>query len=243
MCDSPYQKTINDTAIIFDCDYGVLQPTTSEWTGRYERQARASVGKAIVKPGYLHFTADKPSYLPPYWSSYVHPEGQLYFARDSPLRIVTEAHLYTPEILAKVLYWSKHIEMLVEEKEMQLSENIELFILIEDGGCSYYFIDHAMQTQFWLEEYETTDLGLPEVASASHLQIALTELYWIHVEYFPMHIGGLPTKVADDLISVWCHGLTVLQHLPRYGHAKNVASYWKSSKWPGITCQMATKSV
>ncbi|KAK1225099.1 hypothetical protein PQX77_011968 [Marasmius sp. AFHP31] len=198
---------IEKTSSIQEHDFETLRPTTSEWTGRYERHARASLGKAVLKPGYLPCAENKPSYLPPCWSSYVHPEGQLYFARDSPLRIVTEADLYEPQTLAQVLHWSKHIEMLVEEKEMPLSEHIELFILIEDDGCSYYFIDHLTRTQFWLEEYETSELGIPEVASASHLQIALTELYWIHVEYFPMHIGGLPTKVADELISIWCHGL------------------------------------
>ncbi|KAF9269667.1 hypothetical protein L218DRAFT_850859 [Marasmius fiardii PR-910] len=207
MCNDTRKTTFE--AIQESLDYGTLRPTTSEWTGRYERQALASLKRAVITPGYWAQTNyPRPSYLPPCWSSYVHPEGQIYFARDSPLRIVTEAHLYELEILAKVLYWSKHIETLVEEQGMPLSENIELFILIEDDGCSYYFVNHAVQTEFWLEQYETADLGIPDVASDSHLQIALTELYWIHVEYFPMHIGGLPVKVADDLLSIWCHGLT-----------------------------------
>ncbi|KAJ8082846.1 hypothetical protein PM082_008703 [Marasmius tenuissimus] len=152
MSSIPIEKTLS----VLDYDFGTLRPTTSEWTGRYERHHA------------------RPSYLPPCWSSYVHPEGQLYFARDSPLRIVTEADLYEPQTLAQVLYWSKHIEMLVEEKEMPLSEHIELFILIEDDGCSYYFVDHLIRTQFWLEEYETSDLGIPEVASASHLRESLS---------------------------------------------------------------------
>ncbi|KAG7095379.1 hypothetical protein E1B28_006136 [Marasmius oreades] len=206
MCDDSKKNAFE--TIQGSLDYGTLRPTTSEWTGRYEKHVLASLKQAIVTPGYWRWAETKPSYLPPCWSSFVHPEGQIYFARDSPLRIVTEAYLYNPETLAKVLYWSKHIESLVEEKGMPLSENIELFILIEDDGCSYYFVNHAIQTQFWLEQYDTTELGIPDVASESHLQIALTELYWIHVEYFPMHIGGLPVKVVDDLLSIWCHGLT-----------------------------------
>jgi len=35
--------------------------------------------------------------------------------------------------------------------------------------------------------------------------MALEELYWVHVEHFPMHRGGLPSSVLGELISVFSH--------------------------------------
>jgi hypothetical protein len=35
--------------------------------------------------------------------------------------------------------------------------------------------------------------------------MALEELYWVHVEHFPMHLGGLPSNVIGELISVFSH--------------------------------------
>ncbi len=37
--------------------------------------------------------------------------------------------------------------------------------------------------------------------------IYLENLYWAHVEHFPMHIGGLPKKSYDGLICIFNHGL------------------------------------
>jgi len=124
------------------------------------------------------------------------------------LQITTDAYLYSPEILDKVLYWAKTIEALLEEKNIPLSNTIELFILIEDDDCAYYFIDHASRSQFWLEPLRSDEMGIPDVDSHSHLNIYLEHLYWCHLEHFPMHFGGLPVKVVDDLICVFSHALT-----------------------------------
>lgn len=35
--------------------------------------------------------------------------------------------------------------------------------------------------------------------------MALEELYWVHVEHFPMHFGGLGSDVLDELTSVFSH--------------------------------------
>jgi hypothetical protein len=36
---------------------------------------------------------------------------------------------------------------------------------------------------------------------------ALERLYWVHVEFFPMHIcAQVPPQVVDDLIGVMSHG-------------------------------------
>jgi hypothetical protein len=36
--------------------------------------------------------------------------------------------------------------------------------------------------------------------------LMLEELYWSHVELFPMHFGGLPVQAVDDLIAILSHG-------------------------------------
>uniref|UniRef100_A0A0W0FRH9 WW domain-containing protein n=1 Tax=Moniliophthora roreri TaxID=221103 RepID=A0A0W0FRH9_MONRR len=203
-----YEKAVSAVSGAETPDFGTLRPTTSQWTERYDKKQLASPKQVLVTPGYSYCSEPEPQYLPPGWSPYTHPEGQLYFFRNAPLRIVTESYLYDPQTLTKALHWSKHIESILEDKQIPLSQHIELFIYIEDDGCSYYLVDHAAHTEFWLEELDTSELGLSDVDSDSHLRLALTELYWAHVEYFPMHLGGLPAKVVDDLICVLSHALT-----------------------------------
>jgi hypothetical protein len=40
------------------------------------------------------------------------------------------------------------------------------------------------------------------------VEIALEQLYWTHVEYFPMHFDCVTSERVDDLISVFSHGQT-----------------------------------
>ncbi|KAE9407931.1 hypothetical protein BT96DRAFT_954259 [Gymnopus androsaceus JB14] len=187
---------------------GNLRPITSLATGRYDKCSFANPNSITLTPGYPYVQGTIPSYLPQQWTAYTHPEGQLYFHRNAMLQITTDAYLYSPEILDKVLYWAKTIEALLEEKNIPLSNTIELFILIEDDDCAYYFIDHASRSQFWLEPLRSDEMGIPDVDSHSHLNIYLEHLYWCHLEHFPMHFGGLPVKVVDDLICVFSHALT-----------------------------------
>ncbi|KAF9078746.1 hypothetical protein BDP27DRAFT_1441137 [Rhodocollybia butyracea] len=161
-----------------------------------------------IMPGYPYVRGSIPHYLPLQWTAYTHPEGQLYFHRNSELQITTEAYLYSPEILVKVLYWAKTIEAMLEEKNIPISNALELYLMIEDTGCAYYFVDHASQSQFWLEQVQSDELGIPDVDSPSHLNIYLQHLYWCHIEHFPMHLGGLSIKCVDELLSVFTHALT-----------------------------------
>ncbi|KAK0220251.1 hypothetical protein IW262DRAFT_1383573 [Armillaria fumosa] len=201
---------------------GTLRPITSNATGRYDVECiTIDLSPALISPGFcepeyvvlLSVCGDltsafyRPTYLPPHWTSHVHPEGQLYFRLDAPCSVVTEAYLYHAATMAKVDHWTKKIETLLEEKKISVSSDVELFIKIEEDDCAYYFVNHATRTEFWLDAIETDSLGLPDVASPSHLRIYLESLYWAHVEHFPMHIGGLPTKSYDDLICIFNHGL------------------------------------
>ncbi|KAF9031141.1 hypothetical protein BDP27DRAFT_1409897 [Rhodocollybia butyracea] len=195
-----------------------------------------------IMPGYPYVRGSIPHYLPLQWTAYTHPEGQLYFHRNSELQITTEAYLYSPEILVK-------------KKNIPISNALELYLMIEDTGCAYYFVDHASQSQFWLEQVQSDELGIPDVDSPSHLNIYLQHLYWCHIEHFPMHLGGLSIKCVDELLSVFTHALTAIdpfyngkikllrKHLHFSIHKRNVRNSSKSSNSPDRALPMATMSV
>ncbi|KAJ3736665.1 hypothetical protein DFJ43DRAFT_1050094 [Lentinula guzmanii] len=188
-----------------DSSRGNLRPITSLANGRYDKCSFATPHSVILAPG---FQSPIPHYLLPQWTAHIHPEGQLYFHRHSVFQVTTDAYLYNPEILDTVVFWIKKIEALIEEKNMPLSDSIELYILIEDTGCAYYFIDHASRSLFWLEAIPSEQLNIPDVGSSSHLSLYLEYLYWTHVEHFPMHFGGIPVKLVENLLSVFSHALT-----------------------------------
>ncbi|KAJ7359201.1 hypothetical protein DFH08DRAFT_845389 [Mycena albidolilacea] len=187
---------------------GILRPTTSNDTGRYERTGFAEPVNMQISSGlFIRSRVPEPTYLPLHWSAYIHPEGQLYFCREGPsLRVVTEAYLYRPETLDKATRWIKRIEDLIAEKEFPASHHLELFIKLEDEDCAYYLIDHVTHAASWLETIDTDDLGLPPVVSLSQLNILCEELYWIHLEHFPMH-GGISSDTLNSLICVFTHAI------------------------------------
>ncbi|KAJ4490175.1 hypothetical protein J3R30DRAFT_3360969 [Lentinula aciculospora] len=180
----------------------------------------------------------RPHYLPSRWTAHTHPEGQLYFHRNSALQVTTDAYLYATEILDKVLLWVKIIEDLLEEKNIPLSDSVELYILLEDAGCAYYLVDHASRSQFWLEAIPSEDLGIPNVDSPSHLSLYLEYLYWTHIEHFPMHLGGLPVKVVDDLLCVLSFALTGVP--ARFGLPVTSSDAFRPSSPDQMTSQNST---
>ncbi|KAJ7798955.1 hypothetical protein B0H14DRAFT_2904551 [Mycena olivaceomarginata] len=180
---------------------GVLRPTTSNDTGRYERTGLAEPVNMQISRGLFMRSLPQPAYLPLHWSAHIHPEGQLYFCREGSFRVVTEAYLYRPETLDQVTRWIKKIEDLMANKNFPVSGQLELFIKIEDEDCAYYFVDHATRAESWLEDIDTDNLGLPPVVSLSQLK-----LYWSHVEHFPMHVG-LDRNTLDSLVCVFTHAI------------------------------------
>jgi hypothetical protein len=152
--------------------------------------------------------AIRPQYLPLGWTSHIHPEGQLFFLCDAPLKIVTEEHLYNPEILERVLHWTQEIDRAIRRSGIPLSDNFELSLALDandESSCLYYFVDHSTRSTFWLEPIPTTLLQMSPVVSTSHLKLALEEQYWNHVEYFPTQLEASNIRAVDDLISVFTH--------------------------------------
>lgn len=77
--------------------------------------------------------------------------------------------MYTVEVAAEVEKWIEHLAPGIKEKGVELLD-VELYIrLDEDKDCLYYVLNRKDQTLFWLEDFETDSLGLPEVVSPSHL--------------------------------------------------------------------------
>ncbi|KAJ7231978.1 hypothetical protein C8J57DRAFT_1384368 [Mycena rebaudengoi] len=187
---------------------GSLRPTTSNDTGE-STGFTDPCSMRISTGSFIRSRLPEPAYLPLHWSAHIHPEGQLYFCRDGPFRVVTEAYIYRPDVLDKAICWIQKIEDRITDKRIAISNQTELFIKLEDEDCAYYLVDHTTNAQFWLEdiETETNDLGLPPVVSTSHFSIVCEELYWSHVERFPMHIGGLSLETLDSLVCVFMHAI------------------------------------
>ncbi|KAJ7064729.1 hypothetical protein C8F01DRAFT_773459 [Mycena amicta] len=188
---------------------GTLRPITSNDTGRYERTGLSEpCSMTISSAMFTRSGMPEPEYLPQGWSAHVHPEGQLYFSRTGSPRIVTEAYMYQKDILENVVLWVKNIEDVAGQRNFPMSHQIELFVKLEEEGCGYYFVDHGTHAQTWMEENTNTEeLGLPAVVSVSQLNLLCEELYWTHVEHFPMHFGSLATETIDSLICVFTHAI------------------------------------
>jgi hypothetical protein len=151
-----------------------LQPITPESVSnhRYDNPTKAERSHAHIEAG--PFVEPRPQYLPPRWFLHTHPEGKPYFYLKSHLRVVTEAYLYRPEVMDKIIYWSEGIQALLSHKGTTIGENVELLLQLDDeypDSCAYYFVDHATRSVFWLHEVSTEDLNLYPVTSKSHLSM------------------------------------------------------------------------
>ncbi|KZT37042.1 hypothetical protein SISSUDRAFT_1034422 [Sistotremastrum suecicum HHB10207 ss-3] len=148
--------------------------------------------------------SDRP--VPEGWMKCVHPEGQLYFWHPEK-QVVTETFLFNNILLGKA---EIRIQQILNSVEPQLGarpERSELYLELDQADsdtCRYYFVNHDTQSLFWLDAEYTGSLNLPPVSSDDHLsrswlslekihrieliqEMVMEELYWNHVEYFPMH--------------------------------------------------------
>ncbi|KIM86756.1 hypothetical protein PILCRDRAFT_815998 [Piloderma croceum F 1598] len=188
-----------------------LIPITTLQISRYYKPANVTLSHMVIDPGLLVFAeGSQPMYLPPDWAAFTHPEGKPYFCRNAGLRVVTEAYLYHPEIMNKVSFWTSSLETAFQKKGMKLPTTTELFLEPRDDmeSCGYYLVDHATRTEFWINPVSTASLGVGRVTSISHLKTALEQLYWAHVEFFPMHLDCISYDIIEQLISVFAHGQT-----------------------------------
>jgi len=121
----------------------------------------------------------RPTYLPPQWLHSVHPDGKIYFQRNSGLRVVTESYLYNPLNAETISAWLIEVEERASKKGFAFTEHTELFLQLDGNDCNYYFVDHGARTLFWLDAYDTSELGILPVVSSSHLSKP-NFLGWFH---------------------------------------------------------------
>jgi hypothetical protein len=137
---------------------------------------------------------------------------------------VTESYLYNLATAENISAWIIEVEEQASQKGFKFTDHTELFLQLDGNDCNYYFVDHEVRTLFWLDAYDTSELGILPVVSSSHLSkpnlfdsfhgilifflgMLLEAQYWTHIENFCMHIGGLPLKTIDDLIDTFSHAL------------------------------------
>ncbi|KAH9478561.1 hypothetical protein JR316_0009018 [Psilocybe cubensis] len=124
------------------------------------------------------------------------------------LSVVTDEYLYNSEVGERICAWASLVEKMALDKGFLLPSGVvELFLQLDGNDCNYYFIDRYTQAIFWLEQYDTTEVGVHPTISSSHLKLALQIQYWAHVENFCMHVGGLHPRCLEDLILVFSHAL------------------------------------
>ena len=114
----------------------------------------------------------RPQYLPPGWRSYVHPEGALYFHRNSQLNVVTGEDLSSVAASNHIYYWSEEVIKTFGEIGVPLSDSYELYLEFDEDtlSCGYYIVDHSKRCIFWLEPLSTDDVGMNPAFSLEHLR-------------------------------------------------------------------------
>jgi hypothetical protein len=140
---------------------------------------------------------------------------------------VTEANLHSEETERGVDSWLTFIDNIISQQQIAVPPSSELFIELDESlsSCAYYFVNQDTRRLFWLEQMSTEQLNMGTVVSSSHIgthsklfrvsyphelaETALERLYWVHVEFFPMHIcAQVPLQVVDDLIDIMSYGVT-----------------------------------
>jgi hypothetical protein len=172
---------------------------------RYQGDARVELNSTIISLG-AHFCS-APSYRSQGWTVSVHPEGKRYSHNDMEdgISFVTEAYVTDPVVAEKLEGCIAMIRGLAAKENLQLQETTDLFLEYDHdlGNCSYWFADHAHRTVFWLHEVDTSLVGLPDSYSKRHLQYALEENYWIHVEMFPATASQYSMTALNELYIIF----------------------------------------
>ncbi|KAI0720668.1 hypothetical protein C8T65DRAFT_826145 [Cerioporus squamosus] len=173
---------------------------------RYDAPKRRSHQEHRKVPAGTYSYAGEPQTpaLPSGWSAHVNPEGPLYFVYRSDIALVTDAYVYTPSVQAKIAKFVALVKKTLVEESISWPDSAELYLRPDEDEdtCGYFLLDHASQVVFWLEDVNTSDLGIMETVSDSHLRWLLNSNYWSGVETFPSHRPKRLNLKVDDLIAI-----------------------------------------
>ncbi|KAH9042552.1 hypothetical protein EDB85DRAFT_2139121 [Lactarius pseudohatsudake] len=207
----------------FNCDSGAMKnfspnksnlfpilPSTVR-DSRYRDAVRVRVSPTVVPLGANLVSA--PSYQSQGWTVSAHPEGKRYAHVETHpgITLVTEAHIAEPGVSDQLYAWLAMICNVITEEHVPLPEASHLFLEIhqDSGTCNYYFAQHDLRTIFWLHALDTISVGLPHSFSSGHLQYALQENYWIHVELFPETASPYSLTALNELQIIFLHARAV----------------------------------
>ena len=163
------------------------------------------------------------------WQRLVHPEGKPYFllSDEFTFNIVTEANIEDIQTQGRIFDCITVANEGLHCHDIKLPPRCELFLELaaDHMSCNYYFVDHIGKGLFWLEDVCTDLLNILPSASASHIgafrhcrrvryvsdtwiETELERLYWVHVEFFPMHHESHEqqfSQIVDDLCDIISH--------------------------------------
>ena len=91
----------------------------------------------------------------------------------------SRGYLYNPVTAESISAWVLEIEERASKKGFGFTDHTELFLQLAGNDCNYYFVDHSVRTLFWLDAYDTSDLGILPVVSSSHLSKPIL-VGWFH---------------------------------------------------------------
>ncbi|KAF8137515.1 hypothetical protein EV363DRAFT_1318186 [Boletus edulis] len=188
-----------------------LNPVTSTNTSRYDNSAYVQLCSQVIVRGPASRNRICSS---PKWQRLVHPEGQPYFvlSGEFAFAVITEANMEDAQTQGRILDGITAANTQLYCHDTKIPPRCELFLELghDQVTINYYFVDHIERELFWLEDLCTEFLNIPPAASSSHLKTELRRLYWVHVEFFPMHHVHEQqlefSKMVDDLCNVISHG-------------------------------------
>ncbi|KAN0131012.1 hypothetical protein V8E53_011145 [Lactarius tabidus] len=149
------------------------------------------------------------SYQSQGWTISAHPEGKRYahIKSQAGVTVITEAHVAKPGVSDQLNAWLAVIYDIITEENITLPESSNLFLEVDQdtSTCNYHFAQHDRRTIFWLHALDTISVGLPPSFSDNHLQYALEENYWIHVELFPETASQYSLTALNELQVIFLH--------------------------------------
>ncbi|KIO22661.1 hypothetical protein M407DRAFT_27845 [Tulasnella calospora MUT 4182] len=183
---------------------------------RYNREATAPNSKCALPniPANTKtraFTEEHPAgSLFDGWDEYVHPEGDTYWYQ--PERgLLTSLDPRDPRInncLSKA--FDDILAQLPSRFDMEIFLDLDFSEPSQPASVTvfYYMVDHRNRQIFWASDVDFNAIGILPCQSKGHLKSLLTPEYWVHVDYFPVHVNFDKnlSEAEAELMAIMGHG-------------------------------------
>ncbi|EKM58097.1 uncharacterized protein PHACADRAFT_182485 [Phanerochaete carnosa HHB-10118-sp] len=159
-----------------------------------------------LQPGVWEF---KRPGIPLGWKAHECPEGKLYFYYKSR-RLLTMIDIENDQNRRQIERAGD--DLLSQLASMDAPDDAEITLMKthhgEEEAIGYYVASMSHQRIFWFKEVEVSYVtnGERAVVSEMHLEKAVREQFWQHVEMFPNHRGLLGVAIRE-LKDAFAYGL------------------------------------